>query len=154
MNIFAVSKSQLECAQSLDDKRVVKMTLETTQILSTAMHLNGLVGPYKMTHAGHPVVKWTAENHSNFRWAISLLEELCKEYTHRYNKVHKCQSYIAVFNAVTLYDKDISEFADCSNSIGKDISSCYKNCLINKWKNDKRTPKWTNRNKPLWEETQ
>lgn len=149
MNIFATSNHPMECAQSLDDKRLVKMTLETTQILSTAMHLSGYPGPYKITHANHPVVKWAAENDSNFKWTISLLKELCDEYTLRYNKTHKCQSYIVSFIAVNLRQGAISGFADCSNSEGEDIYSRYKNCLINKWKNDKRPPRWTNRNKPF-----
>lgn len=47
MNIFATSSNPRDCAQSLDDKRLVKMTLETTQILSTVMHLSGHAGPYR-----------------------------------------------------------------------------------------------------------
>jgi len=149
MNIFVISNSPAECAQSLDDKRLVKMTLETTQILSTVMHLSGYTGPYKITHQNHPVVKWAAENDSNFKWTVSLLKELCKEYTFRYDKTHKCQFYTAIFDTVSLRKGTISEFADCSNSEGKDIYSRYKNCLINKWKNDKRPPKWTYSNKPF-----
>jgi hypothetical protein len=150
MNIFATSHSPAICAQELDDKRLVKMTLETTQILSTAMHLNGLIGPYKTTHKGHPVVKWTAENDSNFKWTVSLLKEMCKEYTFRYGKTHKCQQYISLFNSVSLRSSDITDFANCSSIKDKDIFSCYRECLINKWENDKRPPRWTNRNKPVW----
>ena len=152
MNIFAISNSPTDCAQLLDDKRLVKMTLETTQILSTVMHSSGYIGPYKITHANHPVVKWVAENDSNFKWTVELLSEMCKEYTFRYGKIHKCQQYISIFNTVSLRSSDMSEFADCSSSEGDDIYSRYKNCLVNKWKNDKRSPKWTNRNKPLWSE--
>lgn len=38
MNIFATSNCPKECAAFLDDKRVVKMCLETSQMLSTALY--------------------------------------------------------------------------------------------------------------------
>ncbi len=150
MNIFVTSSDPVVCAQELDDKRLVKMTLETTQILSTVMHLSGYIGPYKVTHQGHPVVKWAGVSDSNFKWTVSLLREMCKEYTFRYSKIHKCQFYISIFDTVVLRNGDMSEFADCSNSDGNDIYSRYRNCLTNKWANDKRPPKWTKRNKPNW----
>ncbi len=30
----------------------------------------------------------------NYEWLCKLGEELCKEYTYRYGKIHKCQPYI------------------------------------------------------------
>lgn len=37
MNIFVVDEDPAICAEYLDDKRVVKMVLETAQMLSTAL---------------------------------------------------------------------------------------------------------------------
>lgn len=37
-------------ALSLDDRRLIKMVLETAQLLSTAISELGGVGPYKLTH--------------------------------------------------------------------------------------------------------
>lgn len=40
MNIFATDISPVACAKALNDKRVVKMVLETAQMLSTAVHMH------------------------------------------------------------------------------------------------------------------
>ena len=51
MNIFYLDPDPVAAAQMQCDKHVVKMALETAQILSTV-----LGGPYKPTHAKHPSV--------------------------------------------------------------------------------------------------
>ena len=66
MNIFASHPDALKCAQYLDDKRVVKMVLETAQMLSTAIQLDSdydykdLV--YKPTYANHPCNVWVRQS--------------------------------------------------------------------------------------------
>lgn len=54
MNIFIVDPTPAVCAQYLDDKRVVKMVLETCQLLNNAtaiLHkVPGGAIPYKLTH--------------------------------------------------------------------------------------------------------
>jgi hypothetical protein len=47
---------------------------------------------YRATHENHPCAKWVRESRANYCWTHALLEELCREYTHRYGKVHKMQS--------------------------------------------------------------
>jgi hypothetical protein len=75
------------------NKHVVKMIVETAQLLSTAHHvLDGHGdGLYKMTHKNHPSAIWCRQTDSNYVWLWCLLVSLCKEYTHRYGKIHKCQ---------------------------------------------------------------
>ncbi len=46
---------------------------------------------YKATHINHPSAIWARESKANYQWLAYLLVELCKEYTHRYGKVHKCE---------------------------------------------------------------
>ena len=68
MNIFALSNDPHEAAQMQCDKHVVKMTLETAQILSTVHHLHGCIFAdqmYKATHKSHPCTLWAAENSAN-----------------------------------------------------------------------------------------
>jgi hypothetical protein len=78
------------------DKHVVKMILETCQLLCTTHHIteSTYIPPYKMTHKNHPSTKWVRESQGNYNYLINLGKELCKEYTYRYGKIHKCQSYI------------------------------------------------------------
>ena len=50
MNIFYLHHDPKLCAQYHVDKHVVKMILETAQLLSTAHWLSGGEGPYRATH--------------------------------------------------------------------------------------------------------
>ena len=78
------------------DKHVVKMILETCQMLCTTNHLvkSNYKPPYKATHKNHPSTIWARTSIDNFKWLCSLGIELCKEYTYRYGKTHKCENYI------------------------------------------------------------
>ena len=53
MNIFVLSECPIEAAQMQCDKHVVKMIVETAQMLCTVG-----TGPYKRTHASHPCTVW------------------------------------------------------------------------------------------------
>lgn len=97
MNIFALHTDPYKSAQMHCDKHVVKMILETAQLLSTAhRELDGdeNVDPtlYRKTHKNHPSAKWVRETNNNYTWAWCLLDGLCKEYTARYDKIHLTQS--------------------------------------------------------------
>lgn len=96
MNIFILHLIPLLCAQMHVDKHVVKMILETTQLLCSAHHMvnSDYKPPYKLTHKNHPCSIWVRTSLSNYTWLCKLGIELCKEYTYRYGKVHKCQEYI------------------------------------------------------------
>jgi len=101
MNIFFLHWIPRIAAISAIDKHVVKMVLESTQLLYTVYHMvepellsNCPYSPYKITHKNHPCAKWCRENYSNFYWLLCLAWEYCKEYTHRYNKIHSCQKHI------------------------------------------------------------
>jgi len=52
------------------------------------------IPPYKLTHKNHPCAVWVRESLDNYKWLVILGKELCKEYTYRYGKIHKCEAYI------------------------------------------------------------
>lgn len=94
MNIFYLSNNPVKCAQYHCDKHVVKMVVETAQLLSTAHRV--LDEPcdlpvYKATHKNHPSAIWCRQSSNNYNWLWYLLRSLCVEYTYRYDKIHKCQ---------------------------------------------------------------
>lgn len=89
MNIFVVDENPLVAAKALCDKHIVKMPLETAQILSTVSYLRGIVAPYKPTHQRHPCVLWANQTLSNWNWLVEHGIALCQEYSQRYKKVHK-----------------------------------------------------------------
>lgn len=94
MNIFALSKDPKKAAQYHCDKHVVKMILETAQLLCTVHWETGGEAPYRSTHRNHPCSKWARMSMGNYRWLCELGIELCYEYTHRYGKIHKSQEII------------------------------------------------------------
>ena len=81
MNIFYLHENPQRCAEMHCDKHVVKMILETAQLLSTAHHeIDGepSIECYKATHKNHPSAVWARENRSNYIWLWNLLNSLCK----------------------------------------------------------------------------
>lgn len=149
MNIFVSSLDPYACANHLDDKRVVKMVLETAQLLSTAINECGGKAPYKSTHINHPCSIWTRESRANYVWLLHHFEALCAEYTFRFNKIHKCQSFKLDFIDGTKYIPEqpwgMSEHPNCTtykHLKGDDVYEAYKLYLNDKWKNDKRKPRW------------
>lgn len=145
MNIFVTSFDPEEAAGHLDDKRLVKMTLETAQILSTVMR-----GPYRPTHIHHPCVVWAKTEGFAMNWLTSYLRSLCNEYTCRYRKIHACMNLWENFNALypEIQEKP-KQWMLCPPTIKiLDPRPHYHNILNGKWLNDKRPPRWTNRTPP------
>lgn len=94
MNIFVLDTDPVLAAKYQHDKHVVKMVLESTQMLSTAHWLNGSRADYKPTHVKHPSTLWAARSLQNYNWLATHALALSEEYTKRFGKVHKCHSII------------------------------------------------------------
>ena len=94
MNIFYLDRDPEIAAQMHCNKHVVKMILESAQMLSTAHRvLDGdriadSKGMYKMAHKNHPCTIWARSNSENYEWLWNLYDNLMKEYTYRYGKHH------------------------------------------------------------------
>ncbi len=94
MNIFYLDKNPYKAAQYQYNKHVVKMILESAQMLCTAHHvldnrtrdLSGI--PYRITHINHPSTKWVRENSLHYDWLYEHMLALGDEYTKRYGKQH------------------------------------------------------------------
>lgn len=96
MNIFLLDNDPRVAAAYHCDKHVVKMILESAQLLCAAHHLNNTNAeiPYKLTHAAHPCTKWVAASLNNYLFTLELAKGLLLEYTKRYGKAHKCAEVI------------------------------------------------------------
>ena len=90
MNIFHLPKDPKIFAEYHCDKNVVKMILETAQMLSTAYRKKFNDGEelYKTAFPKHPMTIWVGASGDNFFWTIKLLDQLLYQYTLRYKKVH------------------------------------------------------------------
>lgn len=119
MNIFAVDQSPFVSASSLPDKHVVKMPLESCQMISiiySKWYYNwGDVykadgTPYetkKGAFRNHPCTQWAAKNYENLAWLIVHGIHLCTEYNKRYGKIHSCNK--TLFEAKKLFHNKTDE---------------------------------------------
>lgn len=105
MNIFVLDSDPRKAARMVCDKHVVKMALETVQMLVSALIRRGVPpedmprtkagSPYKETHKNHPCTRWAGDTEANFLWLWEHGMELCLEYSRRYYRVHRC--YYAIY---------------------------------------------------------
>lgn len=156
MQIFASSSCPVQAAKNLDDKRVIKMVLESAQILSTAVNERGGSAPYRSTHKNHPCVIWTGQTRQNYLWLFYHFVALCQEYTERYGKLHRsAQLQQALLDgSVFIPNGPLTEWPNCARSkqLGVDytemdnIHEAYRAYLNKRWELDKREPTW--RGKP------
>ena len=99
MNIFHLHKDPKICAKYHCDKHVVKMILETAQMLSTAYRRNfgNNNDLYKTAYPKHPMTIWVGDSGCNFFWALKLLSHLCNQYNKRYKRIHKSNKILTLF---------------------------------------------------------
>lgn len=90
MNIFVLDADPVRAAQYQHDRHVVKMVLESAQILCTVAHIYGRTfpGQYRPTHPRHPCVIWTGANAENAAWLCEHALALAEEYSYRYTREH------------------------------------------------------------------
>jgi hypothetical protein len=86
MNIFVLNDDPYMAAADHCDKHVVKMILESCQLLSTALTFYRCTasGLYKPTHLNHPCSIWVRESRDNYLWLCDLTAALLNEYDIRY----------------------------------------------------------------------
>lgn len=123
MNIFVTDQSPFVSAQSLPDKHVVKMPLESCQMLSiiySKWYYNwGDIykadgTPYetkKGAFRNHPCTIWAADNINNTAWLIVHGIALCSEYWRRYGKVHACNK--TLFEAKKMFHRKTKKAIVC-----------------------------------------
>lgn len=92
MNIFVLDTDPVKAAQAQCDAHVVKMTLESAQMLSSVLPEN--LAPYRRTHYRHPCSVWARATEGNFLWLAEHGLALADEYQFRYGKVHKSRAVI------------------------------------------------------------
>ncbi len=158
------------------DRHVVKMILESAQLLSTAHRLidgrevagksktgrnvkrwvlddarEGIL--YKATHVNHPSAVWCRNSIENYNWLVEHFFALCNEYTYRYGKTHKCSGELGYMlqsppKNLTNYDMTTMPSAMAKEYvISEDPIINYRNY----YKNGKKAfHSWKNRLPPEW----
>lgn len=90
MNIFYIDKDPKIAAQNMINKHVVKMILESAQMLSTCHREFGNERDtfYKRTHVNHPSNVWIRQSSQHYDWLYKHMIALGEEYTNRYGRLH------------------------------------------------------------------
>ena len=175
MNIFYLSDNPKLAAKYHNNSHVVKMVLETAQILCTAHRVldgtedkilkNGrfqkhwkMKDPeqelylYKATHINHPSVKWACESKNNYEWLYKLFASLCEEYKYRYGKTHLCETKL--MTKIMNPPKNISDtpFTSPPQAMPEEFHDtdsivAYRNYYIH---GKSHLATWTKRRTPKW----
>ena len=155
MNIFVTDNCPKKCAEFLDDKRVNKMCLESCQLLSTALRVNGYLQNdiYKISYVNHPSSKWCRATQGNYKWLLEHFRALCDEYNRRTGKIHASSKLLPIFeaNVSLIPDGERLPFSNNARNLTKgvdfthesNVTLAYQLYLSQRWESDKREPKWS-----------
>ena len=152
MNIFVLDNNIKKCAQYHCDQHMVKMILESVQIMCTVLNKKGFSAPYKSTHIKHPCVYWVEESFDNFTWLTTLTYELNSEYKYRYEKQtnHKSLEVLTEIQNFKYKSQGLTPFAQAMPNQYK-----VKNNAVRAYRKFYRAEKlsfakWTKRKPPKW----
>jgi hypothetical protein len=155
MNIFFLDYDPKKCAQYHNDKHVVKMILETAQLLCGVHWVTGNEAPYKLSHKNHPCSIWVRSSLENYLWLCELGLELCIEYEYRYGKKHKTYDVImwCILNKPNISDVEFTSpplaMPDHCKVDNNPIKSYRNYYMIEK----SSFCKWKHRDVPNWYKT-
>lgn len=176
MNIFYLDHDAKQCAEWMVNRHVVKMILETAQLLCTAhrvldgelYHSLTKTGRkakrwrlndsredlfYSATHINHPSAIWARQSVENYLWLVDHFFALGDEYRYRYNKVHKTifkLGYEIQAPPFNLKNWDWTPMPSCMDKqyiISDDPIVNYRNYYMN---GKKHIHAWKRRDPPEW----
>lgn len=151
MNIFYLDKDIGRCAQYHCDKHVIKMILESAQILCSVLRIHHMDAPYKATHVKHPCVIWVNQSLSNWLWLKALASALNDEYKYRFNhtKNHKSFDVILSLETPPIPDLGLTERPQAlpEELKQKDPIQAYRQYYQ---AHKQHLAQWTKRKKPNW----
>jgi hypothetical protein len=168
MNIFVTDPNPYVSAASLDDARVVKMVLESVQMICTYAHLEGHTVPYKPTHQNNGLIRWLQNDKNNFYWLMAHAYGLASEYRERYKRTHASEDVLWDLCTIYGYEKGTPiAFLNKAKSLEhdmdythiQDVFTAYRLYLDARWNKAirdhalnprKRLPKWTGVKPPDW----
>lgn len=151
LNIFLLDNNPVQCARYYYDSHIVKMILESAQLLCTALWQSGGQAPYRPTHLKHPCAVWVSASLANWLWLKNLASHLNSEYQYRYHKLsnHKSYDIIQGLPLPAILDIGLTPHPQVMPELyrGKNTVLAYRRYYLG----DKaHLAKWTNRNIPAW----
>jgi len=161
MNIFYFDECPVVSAEAQPDKMLVKMPLETAQMLCTAHRvLDGNEyadehGLYKEAYKNHPCTIWARESRGNYEWLYIHFLALAMEYTYRYGKEHL--SYTKLHEPLEKHPDNIHRggMTPLAQAMPDEYKNdnpvvAYRDYVIHekhyaKWEKNREKPKWWTR---------
>ena len=179
MNIFILNKDPVIAAQEQCDKHVVKMIVESAQMLSTVHRmLDGSIEQrpsksgkrilkyyklddsredtlYKAVHHNHPCTVWTAESSSNYRWHYEHFIALCRQYTSRYGKIHSTETKLGLELGLLPKNIPVGDYTPFKLAMGSNPECMFSDPVKSyrafyQTKQQRFKMDWTKRNVPEW----
>jgi hypothetical protein len=180
MNIFILHEDPIKAAQDQCDKHVVKMIVESAQMLSTVHRmLDGTLETrpsksgkrmvkywkldearkedlyYKAVHMYHPCTVWTAESSSNYRWHYEHFVALCREYTYRYGKIHSTETKLGLELGLLPKNIPMADYTPFKLAMGSNPECMFKDPVKSyrafyQTKQKRFKMEWTKRQVPGW----
>lgn len=110
---------------------------------------------YQATHINHPSTIWARSSEQNYVWLCELLNELCKEYTHRYNKSHSVEKTGLLKYLCYNIPPGLEKTKDFKLPTPAMPDVCKTDCVVESYRryyvNEKSSMfKWKNREAPFW----
>jgi len=158
MNIFYFDECPIQAARAQPDKMLVKMPLETAQMLCTAhRELDGdeyadKVGLYKTAYKNHPCTIWARETSKNYYWLLRHFLALGDEYSFRYDKEHKSVDSLYILLSQLPQNIPLNAMTPVAQAMpdeykDEDPVKAYRNyCIAEKtyakWEKGREKPEW------------
>lgn len=162
MNVFLPYERNLtKSVQCLDDLRLNKQILECLQLLNTYVR-SQVNHEEKVGYRNHPVYKHFSSTSYNLYALMKYAIESCIEYKHRFDREHKLYvELISLRTRLFNYPENIDYLYQpyyMRGSLGQpeyirtteNVSELFQQRLVQKWSQDKRQPRWTNREEPIF----
>ena len=154
MNIFILDSDPEEAARQQCNKHIVKMPIESVQLLSSALPPE--VAPCKYTHVNHPCAVWVRQSLTNYKWLLVHAAAQFEEYTRRYGREHATEEklYRCFDLKPDIPDLGLTPFARAikepwkEQTAGMDIVEAYRTFYVGdkarfaKWQPRATTPAW------------
>lgn len=158
MNIFYSDRDPVQAARNLDSRRLVKMVLESAQLLSTSLHHRGRLAPYRPTHQHHPCAVAVQDDRANYDWLLAHFRALCQEYRYRFGREHACHRFLRRFargRPAAKGSRSRVRLPNCTKFPRvRPLVVAYRAALLDKWLHDERSPRWSGpcgaRAPPAW----
>jgi hypothetical protein len=153
VNIFASDPDPAVSARALDDLRLNKMIVETCQLGCAVLHGSGRGSDalYRPAYLNHPCALWAAADARHYGWLVRHLAALLEERAWRTgNDAHASRRLLPLLMEHVATDAPPESFVNCTPFKDLDVHEAYRRTLVEKWRSDKRPPRWLRRGPPAF----